>query len=211
MALLLKISESSYDRSTHTATFSDDTGVYNVTTNPGGYGSPNPDRNTLALVVSAVRVYNQAEIVKWDDPINDSTFDYLFEADGVYDVYLCAIPFEAGAYDPTLMAIDYVFYSVLDDAVYKVVDRNGTNVVEETNDVVANSSHVSAVLKYKVQSRTEQRRIDMFCEDICSCEETTTTVYADLVKALEAAECYFEETFYLQSDNTFVYLTKIGK
>lgn len=212
MALELKISESSFDRSTDTATFNDDTGIYNVTTNPGGYETPNPSRNTLALVVSAVRIYNQAEIVKWDDPINDSTFDYFFEADGVYDIYLCALPFEAGAFDPNVLATDYVFYSVLDDEVYKVVERDdGSKYVEETNDVVANASHVSAPLKYKVQSYAEKKRISIFCEDISSCSEKLSEEYKDVLKFIEAAECYFEEGFYLQSDNTLLYLCKISK
>jgi hypothetical protein len=212
MALLLKISESSYDKSTHTATFSDDTGNYNVTTNPGGYGTPNPERNTLALVVSAVRINNQLEIVKWDDPINDTSFDYLFDSDGVYDIYLCALPFEAGAFDPNVLATDYVFYSVLDDEVYKVKENeNGSKYVEDTNDVVGNSLHISSALKYKVQSRNEERLNCMWCDWIDSCSENLPEEYVDLEKGLRAVECYFEEGYYLQSDNTILYLNKIDK
>jgi hypothetical protein len=212
MALELKISESSYDRVTNTVTLNDDTGIYNVTTNPGGFGTPNPERNTLALVVSAVRIYNQVEVVKWNDPINDTSFDYDFISDGVYDIYLCALPFEAGAFDPNLLATDYVFYSVLDNAVYKVVENtDGTKEVNETNDVVSNSSHISSALKYMVKSYNEKKRIALFCEDINSCTEDLSVEYKDLSKSLEAAECYFHETFYLQSDNTFVYMTKIDK
>jgi hypothetical protein len=212
MALELKISESSFDRSTDTATFNDDTGVYNATTNPGGYDSPNPSRNTLALVVSAVRIYNQAEIVKWDDPINDSSFDYEFTSDGVHDIYLCALPFEAGAFDPNALATDYVFYSVLDNEVYKVIEReDGSKYVEETNDVVANASHVSSALKYKVQSFAEKKKISLHCGDVNSCSKESYEVYKDVLKSIEAAECYFEEGFYLQSDNTLLYLCKINK
>lgn len=212
MALLLKISESSYDRSTHTATFSDDTGNYNASTNPGGYGTPNPERNTLALVVSAVRINNQLEVVKWDDPINDSSFDYLFEADGVYDIYLCSIPFITGSFDPNALATDYVFYSVQDDLVYKVKEsENGSKYVEETNDVVANSLHISEPLKYKSQSRNEQRLNCMWCDWVKSCEVNLPEEYIDLEKGLRAVECYFEEAYYLQADNGLLYMNKIDK
>ena len=211
MALELKISEDSYIKDTHIATFNDDTGVYNVATNIGGYGAPNPDRAGLALVVSTVRVSGQMEVVKWSDPISDTSFDYDFFSDGVHDVYLCSIPFEAGAYDVTLMSEGFVFYSVLDDKIYKVVDKEGIKSVEETNDVVSNSLDVSLALKYKVQSHAETKRINIFCEDVKSCDEKLTETYKDVLKSIDAAECYFEEGFYLQSDKTLSYLCNISK
>jgi hypothetical protein len=212
MALELKISESSYDNENHIATFNDDTGVYNAVTNLGGYGTPNPERNTLALVVSAIRVYNSDEYISYSDPITDATFNFTFSADGVYKVTLCALPFEAGAYDVSLMAEGYVFYSVLDNAVYKVFVRsNGEKYINETTDVYANSTYTSDILYYKVQSRTEIRRIEMFCSEIDSCAETTTSVYSDLLQSLDNASCLFNEAYYSESDDIFVYLLKIDK
>jgi hypothetical protein len=164
MALQLKISIPSFDPATHTATINDDTGVYNAGSNPGGYGAPNPERNTLALVISTVRYNSEVEDVQWSDPLTDSVFSNTFISNGVYAVYLCAIEFEAGAYDPTVMATGRVFYSVVDDKVYKVIETDGVKTAEETKDVVDNSLHVSAPTYYLVVSYAEEKARGFWCD-----------------------------------------------
>lgn len=213
MALELKIVVSGYDNPSHTLTIDDTTGAYSSPTNIGGYGSPNPERNTLALVVSSTRVNTNQELVKWSDPLTDTSFDFDYLGDGVSDIYLCALPFEAGAFDPTLMTLGYVFYSVVDDKVYKVVfDTDGvTQIVEETNDVVGNSLYTSEVLKYLVKSYAEEKRITLWCEYIQACSKKLPEEYVDLLKTIEASECYFEDAYYTEADNAIAFTVQIDK
>lgn len=49
MSLVLQIVQQSISADGTTMVFADTTGSYNSVTNPGGYGTPNPARNTLAL------------------------------------------------------------------------------------------------------------------------------------------------------------------
>jgi hypothetical protein len=56
MALVLKLSRNSVSAASSSMIITDATGNYDATTNPSGYGSPNANRNTLALFL---RVYNK--------------------------------------------------------------------------------------------------------------------------------------------------------
>lgn len=217
MALELKISESAaYDRENHVATFSDDTGVYAGGTNEGGYGSPNPERSEFALVVSSIRINNKLETVKIGaNPLTDALFNFDFINDQVSDIYLCAIPFESNPIDIQSFPDGYVFYYVDENEIYKVIDREGTKVIETTSDVVNNSLHLSAPLKYQVSSYSEKKKRDFYCDEIISCEMNSewdlSEEYKDLNKSLDAAKCYFEEGYYLQADNTYLFMNKIEK
>lgn len=218
MAVSLKISVQGYDRATHVVTMDDDTGVYHVTTNPTGYGAPNAERNTLALVLSATQK-SGSEVVQWSDPITDTEFDFDFNNDGVYAMYLCSVEWEAGAYDPTAMSVDRVFYSVLDDKIYKVVLVNGVNTVEETNDVYANSIQTTTIIEgltqstpnYLVISYVEEKKREMWCGEMTPCFTCPSREYIDLVKCIEVSECYYESLGYIPADDVLVFTDKIKK
>lgn len=209
MSLLLKIEEQSFDRINHVLTANDITGLFNVTTNPGGYGVPNPDRSSLAFVLSSTRV-NGNEEVQWSDPLTDTAFDFTYISDGVYDVRLVAVEFEAGAFDPNIMTLGRVFYSVVDDRLYKVVQDGSGQTVENTNDAVANSLHVSLVFNFLVSSFSETKAIDIFCEAFNggSCVGLREE-YNDLNRVLDAIGCYFEEGYFERADNLFALAEKI--
>jgi hypothetical protein len=212
MALQLQISEDSYDRGTHTITINDDTGVYNAGTNPGGYGAPNPERVDLALVISTVRRVSRVEDVQWSDPLTDTQFDNTFISNGVFEIRLCALEFEPGAFDATLMPEGRVFYSVQDDQVYKVVVVNEVQTAVSTTDVYQNALHKSAPLLELVTSRAEEKARDTFwCKEMGFCFKCMSREYTDLRKVIEAAECYFEEQQYRQADQVMDFSEKIIK
>lgn len=62
MALSISIKKESINSDGTKITIVDDTGNYNASTNPGGYGSPNGARNSLALFLRAyAKRYNKTE------------------------------------------------------------------------------------------------------------------------------------------------------
>lgn len=212
MALELKISVLSYDKKNHIVTLSDDTQDYDPGGNPGGYGPPNPERLDCALVVSVVRYYNGLEEVQWVDPLTDTELTFKFKSDGVYSLYLCCLEYEPGVYDVNDMSLGRVFYSVLDDQVYEVIDLgNGVNGLKKTNDVVNNSLSVSDALIYNVSSYLENKKISFLIEDIKSCEKKLSDTYYDVVKSLEGADCHFKEGCYNEAEGVFLFSTKIKK
>lgn len=83
--------------------FKDVTGEYTVN-NTGGYGTPNTDRNNLALLFYAKRIpYTGNEIiVSLNDPYIDydagyannykSTFSFAYDKDGWYKAWIIAVP-----------------------------------------------------------------------------------------------------------------------
>ncbi len=209
MALLLKISEQSYDKVTHTVTMSDDTGVFNVVTNPGGYGTPNPDRSSLALILSGFKIDGQ-EYVQWVDPLTDATFGLTFVEDGAYDMRVCSAEYEVGSFDVSLMSVGRVFYSVVDDKLYKVILDDGVNVLDETTDLVGNSIETSLIFNYLVTSQAENRAISIFCDsflNFCTCLREE---YNDLRRGIDSMTCYFNQAYYSQVNTEAEFIKKIN-
>ena len=53
MALILNIISEGVNAEGTELNLTDDTGTYNVSDNPGGYGSPNPVKNEVATILLA--------------------------------------------------------------------------------------------------------------------------------------------------------------
>lgn len=81
----------------------DMTGEYDVTSNPGGYGDPNEDLNTLAVWAAVFLKHSTGDILfepvttyaLFDDSADNTkqtTRDFLFKNDGVIDVYIGTLP-----------------------------------------------------------------------------------------------------------------------
>lgn len=94
----------------------DATGLYNVTTNPGGFGAPNPERNTLAILFLGNHKKVEADIPcvpNAYDPITapSLTIPITREVQGHLNYSLFAVP----VFIPMGMYVD-------DDIVYDVVN-----------------------------------------------------------------------------------------
>jgi hypothetical protein len=81
-----------------TVTATDATGDYAAGTNEGGYGAPNPDRNTLALIVLLVERKTGGDVSYYPDP-NDpetaDTFVFHIENDGHYQLRVWPLEIKA--------------------------------------------------------------------------------------------------------------------
>lgn len=205
MALELGLTIGAYDRVTATLSLSDTTGVYNVTTNPTGYGTPNNERNEFALfaVTKIVGAFDNAQISV--APLTDSAFDYVFASDGVYEVYLVALPFETSP-DVSLLAEDYIYYETASDNIYIV--QNGVAV--ETRNVFDGAVFISDIQYYLVISYSETKAIDMFCSAFETGCNPIREEYNDLNRVIDAIKCLYEEGYYVRANQLFTLANKIN-
>lgn len=133
MALILAISKTSISTDGTTLVVTDTTGNYDVTTNPGGYGSPNETRANLYLKLFVsirkstgreyltVPAYNENTATTWT--ITDT-------ADGWHELYL----FGCLAWGSGITyQVGYITYDAGTDAYYKSLQStNLNNAVTDT-------------------------------------------------------------------------------
>ena len=122
-------------RNTHTFNSSssrlyleDNTGIYNASTNPGGYGSPNLTRNSVALI--PVGLYKSSvgnKFITFDtyNPLTATVFNAQLVADGWYEFHLLSLPL----YNPMLLQTYNTgdsYYSVNDSSIVTIqLDSTG--------------------------------------------------------------------------------------
>lgn len=117
------------------------TGTYDVSTNPGGFGTPNPDRNDFAAILVAVHKLvetDQEASVSAYDPLSVTSFTIAITRDVngelKYDLYLVPI-FDSGG---TYVDGDIVYDNETPSAPFlkKMVDSDWVTI---TNDDLAGS------------------------------------------------------------------------
>ncbi len=113
MALQIKLEISGYVHQDKTVTLNDVTGNYNVTTNPGGFGNPNPERNVLGLAIIEeiieINRFKQGRIIV-ENPNTVTTWTAEIEMDGVYAFNMIAAPWFTDVGSVTGVAVgDYLF------------------------------------------------------------------------------------------------------
>lgn len=204
MALELRLTTGVYDRVDALLSLSDTTGNYHAISNPTGYGTPNNERNEFALFVTAKRVggFDKAQISV--APLTDSTFGYVFDSDGVYELYLVALPFETSP-DVSLLAEDYIYYETVSDNIYIV--QNGVAV--ETRNIIDGALFISDIQYYLVTSHAETRAIEMFCSTFEEGCGELRNEYNDLNRVIDAIKCLYEEGYYTRANGLFALANKI--
>jgi len=183
MALELKLKRGAVAADLSYFILQDNTGVYNVSTNPGGYGTPNPNRNALALYLFGY-YYQSDPKVTTDNPIVISN----------------TIPNSVTEWQIPITADGYVYFTLLginnwDSATAYVID----DVVFYQNnyyiaiDVSTNLDPVNNPLLWQLIS-------DMTSEDITG----NATVYSSTFNAVtnyRAKSCYQTQLFKEAKDN----------
>ena len=205
MALELQLLQGVFDRTTRVLPLTDDTGVYNNPANLGGFGAPNIERNTVALVTTA-KIVDGTDVLRVEsDPLTDASWDYTFSSDGVYELYVVALPLEANP-DVTLLAEDYVFYDTIDLVFYRVT----SGVLVETTSVLDGAVYSSEVQYFLVSLFSETRAIEMLCSSFSegACVGLREE-YCDLNRAIDSIKCYFEQAYYDKANDLFSLASKI--
>lgn len=205
MALVLQLGQGTLDRATKVLPLTDDTGVYNNPANLGGFGAPNIERNTVALVTTA-KIVGASDVLRVEsDPLTDATWNYTFTSDGVYELYLVALPLEANP-DVSLLAEDYVFYDTIDLKFYRVT----SGALVETTSVLDGALYSSAIQYILVSLFSETRAIDMLCNSFTegACVGLREE-YCDLNRAIDSIKCYYEQGYYDKANDLFSLASKI--
>lgn len=127
MALELKIEKNSITSDCSTLNITDQTGNYDVTTNPGGFGGPNEIRANLYIklfltnkkstgdVAIAIDPYDENTVASWSIPITE---------DGYYEVFSFAcLAWGSGITYQT----GYIAYDAATDKFYKSLQDSNTN------------------------------------------------------------------------------------
>lgn len=140
------------------ATVEDSTGVYDVADNPGGYGAPNPERNTLGLV--ALIDY---KATAGDETVVPTAFDGLLVTeilipitkDGHIQVDGWLLPIIVGG-EPE----DTFAYDGADGLPKKLVSAVWVEVTD-LNDLFADATLIHDVLHMEVLVATSKKRNDI--------------------------------------------------
>lgn len=126
----------------------DNTGTYDSVTNPTGYGSPNTEREDVALVVLAVNKTSKGDILIDIVPYSPSTathFDIIISKDGWYQFSMAVLMIldetDLGSYD-----VGQILYDASLDRIVKIgTDMNGDNIpLEIERKELLNSTYVQA-------------------------------------------------------------------
>lgn len=99
MALALKISRTLIGDDGLTVTIADNTGTYNASTNPTGWGSPNPDRADFALILFVVEKASTGDVVitptvytpSSGDETDVTVWSFTNNIGGWYEYYMLAV------------------------------------------------------------------------------------------------------------------------
>lgn len=124
MALQLVLSKTSISSDCNTLVFSDTTGNYNVSTNPGGYGSPNPNRSDLYMMILVNLRPNTGRIPILVPAYNfntASTWTVTLSQDGWYEIYAFSTVIYASG---TTYQLGYITYDLSTNVFYKSLQNN---------------------------------------------------------------------------------------
>lgn len=182
--------------------FLEATGTYNVSTNPGGFGAPNPDRADFAAVMIAVH-----KLVSGDVPANILAYDPLSvtsftieitpDVNGhlKYDLYLIPIFDELLTYnegditydnrvpaDPAIM--------IYQDATW--VEINKEDILQDGSDLVQKNGNAFIIpVAEEFQNDLDAERLKKlrdYIKEVCECEEyDKARLYFDFVDAMLGA------------------------
>lgn len=135
MANILKVEKESISADGLTLTIGDNTGNYDVTTNPGGYGAPNDVRSDLYLKLFVTLKKTSGDEQITVSAYNENTADTWtvgITEDGYYEIYLYACKVWSAVI--TYAANQVVYYASTDKFYYSIAGGNLNNLPTDTGD-----------------------------------------------------------------------------
>jgi hypothetical protein len=137
MALILNITKDSISSDGATLKVVDSTGDYDATDNPGGYGTPNPDRSDLALFLRAfgkqiaeddvtltIATYNPQTADEWDITLQTDGWQQI----KTYGLLLYNVN--------TNFSVGELVYNVATEEIFKILTKSGSGPYTYTYEVV---------------------------------------------------------------------------
>ena len=143
MSLVLQIIQQSISADGTTMVFADTTGNYNALTNPGGYGTPNAARNTLALFLQVFNNRFDGSPTIVQSPLTIAAYDPTVVASWtatlVKEGWQEATVYGVALFDETLAtlyAVNEFVYDVASSQLRQILTVTGTGPYTYTYNVV---------------------------------------------------------------------------
>jgi hypothetical protein len=204
----------------------DDTGTYNATTNPGGYGSPNPVRASLALFVYGYKFMPNPDedttlnIINNNDPVNVTSWQVDMNMDGYH--YIRVLGFNIWSAVATYQIDNLVFYQTRYYRALAITTNedpiNNPLVWQEeldltTDEIYANASIYTYQLDTVINSRGKQcyqKAVLKEAQENCNCFGSVpgpvVKPYMQIFVHLNAANFLCRQQKYAQADAELQYL-----
>ncbi len=182
MALVINIVKDSINDAGTELYLRDDTGAYEVSDNPGGYGTPNPDRDEIALILIATNKRDgdnggegdvECEVQSYD-PVSASAFTVNLYKDGWYQVKT----FGLRLYDVnTSFSITEAVYDVSSQKIRKILTKSGSGPYTYTYEEIEKEGLVenSVITLYSAVLNT------LVLEALCKCHASANKNFFDAV------------------------------
>ena len=182
MALVINIVKDSINDSGTELYLTDATGAYEVSDNPGGYGTPNPERSEIALILIATNKRDgdnggegDVECVVQDyNPVSASSFTVTLYKDGWYQIKTYGLRL----YDvSTSFSLTEATYDVDTQTIRKILTKSGTGPYTYTYEVIEKEilTESSVITLYSAVLNT------LVLEALCKCHASATKNYAESV------------------------------
>ncbi len=140
MALILNIVETSVNTAGTELNLTDNTGLYNVSDNPGGYGTPNPNKNEVAIILLAHNKRQDEGDVLLTVHSYNPTVDYNYIVDLYKDGWYQIKSFGLRLYSVnTSFAVTEATYDSVTGEIRKILTKTGSGPYTYTYSVITPS------------------------------------------------------------------------
>lgn len=224
MALELKLKRGGVADDLSYVYIDDNTGNYEVTDNPGGFGAPNPLRNTIALYLYGYkyRPSSDDELLVFSqtaDPLTVSNWKINLTEDGYYYFRVLGIPIWdiATPYNVGDIVYDSSRYWIAIDVSTGLQPLNNPVEWEEipdltTDAIYTNTSIYTGSLDQVFDYRAKvcyQTQVQLEAEGCCDChskDKSKTKIYQKIFVHLSAARFDCLQQKYAQADAELKFL-----
>jgi hypothetical protein len=192
-----------------TLTITDTTGAYNVSTNPGGYGTPNAARADFGILMFVTNKMTTGDVpltVTNGNAHSVSSWTVTFTVDGWYEYYMALAPIWASG--PTFAEGD-VCYSVAEELFYVSLQAGNTNhavtdgawweATTDIEDFVNASNVVRGLYDDVIYCNSQSCAATANAEMLCGCSAEDSKKYNQIIGQLDGVIYSFGSQNYYEA------------
>lgn len=153
MALILNIESEGVNAEGTLLNLQDNTGLYDASDNPGGYGTPNPNKNEVAIILLANNKRQDEGDVQVTVQTYNPTVDYNYSVELYKDGWYQIISFGLRLYSTnTSFSITEATYDSASGQIRKILTKSGSGPYTYTYEVITAADLDSAEVIVPYQS-----------------------------------------------------------